>query len=183
MIGREEAGDFGEDGSSVAAEGEEEWNEEDSWSDAEDNGDIADEAQEYLDFLAQQVTLLQTVIDKQTAEYGAKLSDGRDDEWEELEEQLREEPLFTTPLDKHDPYITFTQVFTRMSLQNSMLIIEMEKVVPAQINAITSSLSMEEQKLLHSIVQQAKENEKERLYASVKNAEREQIPALNLNGN
>ena len=29
MIGREEAGDFEEDGSSVAAEGEEEWNEED----------------------------------------------------------------------------------------------------------------------------------------------------------
>ena len=57
MIGREEAGDFGEDGSSVAAEGEEEWNEEDSWSDTEDNGDIADEAQEYLDFLAQQVIL------------------------------------------------------------------------------------------------------------------------------
>ena len=55
MTGREEAGDFEEDGSSVAAEGEEEWNEEDSWSDTEDNTDIADEAQEYLDFLAQQV--------------------------------------------------------------------------------------------------------------------------------
>ena len=64
-----------------------------------------------------------------------------------------------------------------------MLIIEMENVIPAQINAITSSLSMEEQKLLHSIVQQAKENEKELLYASVKDAGREQIPVLNLNGN
>lgn len=64
MIGREEAGDFEEDGSSVAAEGEEEWDEEDSWSDTEDNADIADEAQEYLDFLAQQVILLQTIIDK-----------------------------------------------------------------------------------------------------------------------
>jgi hypothetical protein len=40
------------------------------------------------------------------------LSDGRDDEWEELEEQLREELLFSTPLDKEDPYITFTRVFT-----------------------------------------------------------------------
>ena len=48
-----------------------------------------------------------------TAEYGAKFSDGRDDEWEELEQQLQEEPLFTTPLDKEDPYITFTEVFTR----------------------------------------------------------------------
>lgn len=51
------------------------------------------------------------------------------------------------------------------------------------MNAITSSMSMEEQKLLHSIVQQAKENEKELLYASVKDAGREQIPELNLNGN
>lgn len=53
--GRTEANDLVEDGDSVAAEGEEEWNEEDSWSDADDNGDVADEAQEYLDFLAQQV--------------------------------------------------------------------------------------------------------------------------------
>jgi importin-7 len=56
LPGRTEANDLvEEDGDSVAAEGEEEWNEEDSWSDAEDNGDVADEAQEYLDFLAQQV--------------------------------------------------------------------------------------------------------------------------------
>ena len=61
--------------------------------------------------------------------------------------------------------------------------IEMENVMPAQINAITSSLSMEEQKLLHSIVQQAKEHERELLYAGVKEAKREHIPALNLNGN
>jgi len=57
MVGRADANDFAEDGSSVAAEGEEEWNEEDSWSDTEDNADVADEAQEYLDFLAQQVFL------------------------------------------------------------------------------------------------------------------------------
>jgi hypothetical protein len=37
----------------------------------------------------------------------------------------------------------------------------MEKVNPAQIHAITSTLSMEEQKLLQSIVQQAKENQEE----------------------
>jgi len=55
-IGREEAPDFEENGSSVAAEGEEEWNEEDSWSDTEEGADVVDEAQEYLDFLAQQVT-------------------------------------------------------------------------------------------------------------------------------
>jgi len=44
-----------EDGDSVTAEGEGEWNEEDSWSETEDSADVADEAQEYLDFLAQQV--------------------------------------------------------------------------------------------------------------------------------
>jgi hypothetical protein len=53
--GRDEANEFTEDGSSVAAEGEGEWNEEDTWSDTEDNLDVTDEAQEYLDFLAQQV--------------------------------------------------------------------------------------------------------------------------------
>jgi hypothetical protein len=63
MIGRKEADDFEEDGSSIAAEGEEEWNEDDSWSDTEDNADVADEAQEYLDFLAQQVILLRIIID------------------------------------------------------------------------------------------------------------------------
>ena len=61
--------------------------------------------------------------------------------------------------------------------------IEMENVMPAQINAITSSLSMEEQKLLHSIVQQAKERERELLYAGAKKTEQEHIPPLNLNGN
>ena len=113
MTGRDEASDFAEDGSSVAAEGEEEWTEEDSWSDTEDSTDVADEAQEYLDFLAQQVVFFFVCSNLQTAEYGAKLSDGRDDEWEELEELLREEPLFTTPLDQEDPYITFTRVFSR----------------------------------------------------------------------
>jgi len=46
----------------------------------------------------------------------------------------------------------------------------MAKVNPAQINAITSSFSMEEQKLLQSIVQQAEANQAEK------------IPELNLNG-
>ena len=41
------------------------------------------------------------------------MAESRDEEWEELEEQLQEEPLFSTPLDKEDPYITFTRVFTR----------------------------------------------------------------------
>ena len=49
----------------------------------------------------------------------------------------------------------------------------MEKVNPAQINAVASSLSPEEQKLLQSIVQQAKENL----------AVQEEIPEPNLNGN
>lgn len=61
MVGREDANDFDEDGSSVAAEGEEEWNEDESWSDTEDSHDVADEAQEYLDFLAQQVVPTLTV--------------------------------------------------------------------------------------------------------------------------
>jgi importin-7 len=56
---RSEAHEYEEDGGdSVAAEGEGEWNEEDTWSDAEDGADVADEAQEYLDFLAQQVILV-----------------------------------------------------------------------------------------------------------------------------
>jgi len=121
MKRREEANEYEDDGGdSVVAEGEGEWNEEDTWSDAEDSADVADEAQEYIEFLAQQVELYQLSADPQTAEYGAKLSDGRDDEWEELEEQLREEPLFNTPLDKEDPYIVFTRVFTRTPFTKSI---------------------------------------------------------------
>ena len=53
---REEANELEEaDGDSVAAEGEGEWDEVDSWSDTEDGGNITDEAQAYLDFLAQEV--------------------------------------------------------------------------------------------------------------------------------
>jgi hypothetical protein len=79
-----------------------------------------------------------------------------------LEEQLREEPLFVTRLDKEDPYITFTRVFTgnfpfsQNKTQSNN--VEMETANPAQMNAITSSLTAEEQKLLHSIVEQAKRN-------------------------
>ena len=51
--------------------------------------------------------------------------DGRDDEWEGLEEQLREEPLFTTPLDKEDPYVTFTEVFTRNASFKTHLVLTM----------------------------------------------------------
>jgi hypothetical protein len=40
----------------------------------------------------------------------------------------------------------------------SNLTLELEKVNPAQINAITSSLSLDDQKLLSAIVQQAKAN-------------------------
>jgi hypothetical protein len=54
-LGREEANDLGDDSDSVFTEAEEDWNEGDSWSDTEETGDVADEAQEYLDFLAQQV--------------------------------------------------------------------------------------------------------------------------------
>jgi hypothetical protein len=92
------------------------------------------------------------------------LNDERDDEWDELEEQLQEEPLFITRLDKEDPYITFTRVFTGTSHHPSILrlcppdLIEMETANPAQMNTITSSLTREEQKLLHSIVEQAKRN-------------------------
>jgi hypothetical protein len=49
----------------------------------------------------------------------------------------------------------------------------MEKVNPAQMNGITSSLSIEEQKQLHSIVQKANE-----IHAGL-----EQIPEHSLNGN
>jgi hypothetical protein len=45
-------------------------------------------------------------------------------------------------------------------------------VNPVQLNAITSSLSLDEQKLLHSIVETAKSNL----------AEQEQIPDHTLNG-
>ena len=49
----------------------------------------------------------------------------------------------------------------------------MEKSNPAQIHAVTHSLTPEEQNLLQKIVQQAKENLEGQ----------EQIPELNLNGN
>ena len=55
IVGRQEAIDDYEEGDSVAAEGDEEWTEEDTWSDTENDADVSDEAQEYLDFLAQQV--------------------------------------------------------------------------------------------------------------------------------
>ena len=51
--------------------------------------------------------------------------------------------------------------------------IEMETANPAQMNAITGSLSAEEQKLLHQIVEQAKRNLAE---------QQEKASELSLNG-
>jgi hypothetical protein len=55
IVGRQDALEDYEEGDSVIAEGDEEWTEEDTWSDTENDADVSDEAQDYLDFLAQQV--------------------------------------------------------------------------------------------------------------------------------
>ncbi|BFZ61216.1 Nonsense-mediated mRNA decay protein 5 [Saitoella coloradoensis] len=125
-IGNED--DFGDFGDTW---GEDEWDEA-----AEEDEDVKDKDNEYLDFLSREADKL----------HGGTVALG-DEEEEFVVDDLEEEPLFETPLDKIDAYILFRDLFS--TLQQSQ---------PQVYSGLTGRLSDREQALFQSIVNQAQVN-------------------------
>ncbi|OKL61922.1 hypothetical protein UA08_02606 [Talaromyces atroroseus] len=105
-------------------DGEVEWNDQDE---AEGGGDddVADESAAYLDFLS-----------AEAQKFGSFADDDDDD--------LDEESLLETPLDKIEPYGLFKSVF--LGLQQEQ---------PQLYESLTKVLSAEEQQILQSVFQEA----------------------------
>ncbi|KAL4818822.1 armadillo-type protein [Aspergillus spinulosporus] len=128
-------------------EGEVEWTEGDD--EAGPEGDIPDESAAYLDFL-----------NKEAQKFGSFAGDDDDDE-------LDEESLLETPLDKVEPYGLFKQVF--MNLQQQQ---------PQLYENLTNILNDEEKKIIESVFHEA---DAKALAAA--NEEAAKAAALQANGN
>lgn len=121
--------------------GEETWTEEDE---LEEDGEGKDESAAYLDFLNEE------------AQKFGNLDDDSDDD-------LGEESLLETPLDKVEPYGMFKDALLSMypSLLNTHIcsiltfITELQHEQPALYTNLTSNLTPEEQQIVQSVVAQA----------------------------
>ncbi|KAJ9621194.1 Nonsense-mediated mRNA decay protein 5 [Taxawa tesnikishii (nom. ined.)] len=131
MKNREEAtkeDDFGLSGD-YDDEEEDEWEGEVDWTaeEADESEDIKDESATYLEFLSQQASKFNAISG----------DDGDDDE-------LEEESLLETPLDKVEPYGLF---------KNSMF--QLQQQQPALYQDLMTKLNPEEQQVLQAAVHQA----------------------------
>ncbi|KAL4871949.1 hypothetical protein BDV12DRAFT_183499 [Aspergillus spectabilis] len=107
-------------------DGEVEWTEQDEAEAAGPEGDIPDESAAYLDFL-----------NKEAQKFGSFAGDDDDDE-------LDEESLLETPLDKVEPYSLFKQVF--LNLQQEQ---------PQLYENLTNVLNDEEKQVIQSVFHEA----------------------------
>ncbi|KAL2856557.1 armadillo-type protein [Aspergillus pseudoustus] len=106
-------------------DGEVEWTEQDE-AEAGPEGDIPDESAAYLDFL-----------NKEAQKFGSFAGDDEDDE-------IDEESLLETPLDKVEPYGLFKQVF--LGLQQEQ---------PQLYDNLTNILNAEEKQVIESVFHEA----------------------------
>ncbi|KAI9689923.1 MAG: hypothetical protein M1822_009805 [Bathelium mastoideum] len=115
------------------SEGEEddddEWEGEVDWSteEVDEGGDVKDEGAAYLDFLSQEA---------QKYSLGSASLDA--------DEDLEEESLLETPLDKVEPYTMFQEAFFRLKQQQ-----------PQLYDNLTKPLNPEEQQVLEAAIHQA----------------------------
>ncbi|KAF9586016.1 hypothetical protein BGW38_010410 [Lunasporangiospora selenospora] len=115
--------------SALAGDGElveEEW--------VDDEEDVFDEGNEYLEFLAQQASK-------------SRPSDKDDDEIESEYDELEEEIYFESPLDSVDPYVLFREVFTGLKQHH-----------PASYNELTKETSPEQQEYIMNLIATAEAN-------------------------
>lgn len=108
---KEENFEFGQD---YDEEEDEEWEQENDWNnEAEEAEDVKDESAAYLEFLNEEVSILEhyrqarIVTNVGQAQKFTSVSDEDDDE-------LEEESLLETPLDKVEPYSMFKHAILRM---------------------------------------------------------------------
>ncbi|WPG99451.1 Hypothetical protein R9X50_00226500 [Acrodontium crateriforme] len=109
-------------------EEDDEWEAED-WEneETEETADVKDESTAYLDFLSQQAAKFNSVT-------------GQD----EAEDELEEESLLETPLDKMEPYGLFKQTLEMMSQQQ-----------PQLYSQLTGALQPEEQQVIKTTLENA----------------------------
>ncbi|KAK4926518.1 hypothetical protein LTR28_012130, partial [Elasticomyces elasticus] len=129
---REEAtkdDEFGLGGDYDDEEDDEDWGGNADWTAEEDDeaGDVKDKSAAYLEFLNSEAQKYNAITD----------NDGEDDE-------LEEESLLETPLDKLEPYGMFKSAL--MQLQHQQ---------PQLYQNLTSNLNPEEQQVVQSAVMQA----------------------------
>ncbi|KAL1924145.1 uncharacterized protein VTP21DRAFT_7180 [Calcarisporiella thermophila] len=101
----------------------------------DEDGDVHDADQEYLEFLAQE---------EAKKSIGDSQNEGDD---EEEEEDLDEELMFESPLDEIDVYVRFQDVFRSL-----------QQYQPASYTALTKDLSPEQQNCILSLFSTADEN-------------------------
>ncbi|KAF9437361.1 hypothetical protein BGZ76_001078 [Entomortierella beljakovae] len=104
---------------------------EEEWVD--DDEDVYDEGNEYLEYLAQQASKSRP----------ADKDDDDESEYDELEEEI----YFESPLDEVDPYILFRDVFTGLQQHN-----------PASYNELTKATTPEQQQFIMGLVATAEAN-------------------------
>ncbi|OQE32280.1 hypothetical protein PENSTE_c001G06733 [Penicillium steckii] len=128
-------------------DGEVEWNEEEA--EAALDGDVADESAAYLEFLNQEAR---------------KFGSFADDD----EEEMDEESLLETPLDKVEPYGMFKHVF--LNLQSEQ---------PQLYDSLTKVLGPEEQQIIQAVFHEADA----KALAAAANAEAAAAAGMQPNGN
>ncbi|KAK5130976.1 hypothetical protein LTR08_001387 [Meristemomyces frigidus] len=119
------SGDYDEDDE----EEEEEWEGGEDWENEEEaeSTDVKDESTAYLDFLSQQA-----------AKFNTEAGD------DEGDDEMEEESLLETPLDRMEPYSLFKQTLHSMSQQD-----------PNLYNQLTSQLQPEEQQVIKAAIDKA----------------------------
>ncbi|KAF9115179.1 hypothetical protein BGX27_008657 [Mortierella sp. AM989] len=129
-IGSDDEDDEGQTALEAALAGDDDGVEEE-WVD--DDEDVFDEGNEYLEYLAQQASKSRP----------ADREDDEESEWDELEEEI----YFESPLDDLDPYILFRDVFTGLQQHN-----------PASYNELTKATTPEQQEFIMGLIHTAEAN-------------------------
>ncbi|KAG0343672.1 hypothetical protein BG004_005100 [Podila humilis] len=121
-------------------DGDDDEEEEEDW--IEDDEDVHDEGQEYLEFLAKQAAI-RAEANGDDGEDAEDDDENEDDGSEESDvEDLEEEIYFESPLDTLDPYIVFREVF--LSLQQHS---------PASYAELTKSLTPDQQEFIAHLLE------------------------------
>jgi hypothetical protein len=148
---REEAlkDDYPLDGSAYDDEEDEEWAGDDTtWNDEaepDEENDAKDESTAYLEFLNEEAQKFQNL------------------EADDSDDELGEESLLETPLDKVEPYQLFRDgLLSMLSISNPYLytniISELQHQQPQLYESLITNLSPEEQAIVQGVVHQAEAN-------------------------
>ncbi|KAJ5974288.1 importin [Penicillium waksmanii] len=142
--------DFDDEDEDNDWDGEVEWNEEEGETTAALDGDVADESAAYLEFLNQEAQKFGSFAD------------------DEFEDEMDEESLLETPLDKLEPYGMFKNVF--LNLQSEQ---------PQLYDSLIKVLGPDEQQIIQAVFHEADA----KAMVAAANAEADAAAGMQSNGN